>query len=67
MPKRCADYIDYRGTADTGVHGLCRNDKMILANIYELWNSAWPAGLIMLSLGTSFAIVLLIASIKLKV
>ncbi|MFA5239975.1 MAG: RnfABCDGE type electron transport complex subunit B [Phycisphaerae bacterium] len=40
---------------------------MILANIYELWNSAWPAGLIMLSLGTSFAIVLLIASIKLKV
>ncbi|MDD5328146.1 MAG: RnfABCDGE type electron transport complex subunit B [Phycisphaerae bacterium] len=40
---------------------------MILANMYELWNSAWPAGLIMLGLGTSFAIVLLIASIKLKV
>jgi electron transport complex protein RnfB len=40
---------------------------MILADIFELWNSAWPAGLIMLGLGSGFAIVLLIASIKLKV
>jgi electron transport complex protein RnfB len=40
---------------------------MTLANIAQLWQSAWPAGLTMLALGTSFAIVLLIASIKLKV
>ncbi len=40
---------------------------MILADIFELWNSSWPAGLTMLGLGTGFAIVLLIASIKLKV
>ena len=40
---------------------------MILSNIAELWQSAWPAGVTMLSLGTVFAIVLLIASIKLKV
>ena len=40
---------------------------MILANIMELWNTAWPAGLIMLGLAAVFAIVLLIASIKLKV
>jgi Na+-translocating ferredoxin:NAD+ oxidoreductase RNF subunit RnfB len=40
---------------------------MILADIHQLWNSAWPAGLIMLGLGSGFAIVLLIASIKLKV
>ncbi len=40
---------------------------MILADIFELWNSAWPAGLIMLGLGIGFAVVLLIASIKLKV
>jgi len=38
-----------------------------LADIYQLWNSAWPAGLTMLGLGIGFAIVLLIASIKLKV
>ena len=33
----------------------------------ELWSSAWPAGLTMLGLGSGFAVVLLIASIKLKV
>ena len=40
---------------------------MIIADIAELWQSAWPASVTMLSLGTLFAIVLLIASIKLKV
>ena len=40
---------------------------MILADILQLWQQAWPAGVIMLLLGTAFAIVLLIASIKLKV
>jgi len=40
---------------------------MILAGISELWGSAWPAGVTMLVLGSSFAIVLLIASEKLKV
>ncbi len=40
---------------------------MILADIYQLWSGAWPAGLIMLGLGSGFAIVLLIASEKLKV
>jgi electron transport complex protein RnfB len=40
---------------------------MILADIYQLWNSAWPAGLTMLGLGSGFAVVLLIASEKLKV
>lgn len=40
---------------------------MILADVFELWNSAWPAGLIMLGLGSVFALVLLIASEKLKV
>jgi len=40
---------------------------MLLANILELWSNAWPAGLIMLGLGGAFAIVLLIASLKLKV
>jgi len=40
---------------------------MILSNILELWSSAWPAGLTMLGLGTGFALVLLIASVKLKV
>jgi len=33
----------------------------------ELWSSAWPAGLTMLGLGSGFAVVLLIASVKLKV
>ena len=33
----------------------------------ELWSNAWPAGLTMLGLGSGFAVVLLIASIKLKV
>ena len=40
---------------------------MILADIYQLWNSAWPAGLTMLGLGSGFAVVLLIASRKLAV
>jgi len=40
---------------------------MTLAEIFQLWNSAWPAGLTMLGLGTGFAVVLLIASEKLKV
>ncbi|MFC1737600.1 RnfABCDGE type electron transport complex subunit B [Planctomycetota bacterium] len=40
---------------------------MILAGVYELWQSSWPAGLTMLGLGSGFAIVLLIASEKLKV
>lgn len=40
---------------------------MILADIISLWNSAWPAGLTMLGLGSGFAVVLLIASQKLKV
>ena len=41
--------------------------KMILADILELWNNSWPAGTTMLVLGVGFAIVLLIASEKLKV
>jgi Na+-translocating ferredoxin:NAD+ oxidoreductase RNF subunit RnfB len=40
---------------------------MILASVLELWSSAWPAGLTMLGLGGGFAVVLLIASEKLKV
>lgn len=40
---------------------------MIIADIAELWQSAWPASVTMLLLGMIFAIVLLIASIKLKV
>ncbi len=40
---------------------------MLLAGIIELWNSAWPAGVTMLGLGGGFALVLLIASEKLKV
>jgi Na+-translocating ferredoxin:NAD+ oxidoreductase RNF subunit RnfB len=40
---------------------------MILAGVLELWNSSWPAGLTMLGLGSGFAVVLLIASVKLKV
>ncbi len=40
---------------------------MNVADILELWNNAWPAGLTMLGLGSVFAIVLLIASEKLKV
>jgi Na+-translocating ferredoxin:NAD+ oxidoreductase subunit B len=40
---------------------------MILLTILDLWNVAWPAGAIMLGLGAAFAIVLLIASIRLKV
>src|SRR4030042_643304 len=40
---------------------------MMLLTILELWNSAWPAGLIMLGLGLGFAVILLIAREKLKV
>jgi len=40
---------------------------MILADILQLWNSAWPAGITTLGLGTGFAVALLIASEKLKV
>ncbi len=40
---------------------------MILASITELLSGAWPAGLTMLGLGSGFALILLIASIKLKV
>ena len=40
---------------------------MIIADIIKLFQIAWPAGVTMLLLGTVFAIVLLIASIKLKV
>jgi len=40
---------------------------MILGGILELWSSAWPAGVTMLGLGSGFALVLLIASEKLKV
>ena len=36
-------------------------------NYLELWNGAWPAGLTMLGLGSGFAVVLLIASEKLRV
>jgi Na+-translocating ferredoxin:NAD+ oxidoreductase RNF subunit RnfB len=36
-------------------------------NYIELWNSAWPAGVTMVALGSVFAVVLLIASIKLEV
>ncbi|MBN2136723.1 MAG: RnfABCDGE type electron transport complex subunit B [Sedimentisphaerales bacterium] len=43
------------------------SDTMILAGILDLLSGAWPAGVIMLGLGTGFAIVLLIASEKLKV
>jgi RnfABCDGE-type electron transport complex B subunit len=39
----------------------------MLANIFELWGSSWPAGITMLVLGFGFAVVLLIASEKLKV
>ena len=37
------------------------------AGTFDLWHSAWPAGLTMLGLGSGFAVVLLIASEKLKV
>jgi len=40
---------------------------MIIAGIWELWGTSWPAGLTMLALGLGFAILLLIASEKLKV
>ena len=40
---------------------------MILASVLELWSSAWRAGLTMLGLGSGFALVLLVASEKLKV
>lgn len=45
---------------------LVFNSQLSIIN-GQLWSEAWPAGLTMLGLGTGFAIVLLIASIKLKV
>lgn len=39
----------------------------MLADILKLWNSAWPAGVTMLALGSGFAVVLLIASRRLAV
>jgi len=41
--------------------------ETILADVMDLWNSAAPAGLIMAGLAVVFALILLIASIKLKV
>lgn len=40
---------------------------MILGDIFQLWSSAWPAGVTMLGLGSGFALALLIASEKLRV
>ena len=40
---------------------------MILAGIFDLWSSSWPAGMTMLTLGFCFALALLIASEKLRV
>lgn len=40
---------------------------MILADLMDIINNAWPAGLTMVILGGLFAVVLLMASIKLKV
>ncbi|ARN55806.1 RnfABCDGE type electron transport complex subunit B [Sedimentisphaera salicampi] len=42
-------------------------ETMILASFIEFINNIWPAGLTMVLLGSIFAAVLLIASIKLKV
>lgn len=39
----------------------------MLAGIFELWQSAWPAAVVMVVLATAFAVVLLIASIRLHV
>ncbi len=35
--------------------------------LYQLWSAAWPAGVTMLGLGLAFAVILLIASERLKV
>ncbi len=40
---------------------------MTLTEIAGLWQEAWPAGVTMVTLGAGFALVLLIASIKLHV
>jgi len=40
---------------------------MILASVMELLNNAWPAALLALGLASVFALILLVASIKLKV
>ncbi|MFA5423073.1 MAG: RnfABCDGE type electron transport complex subunit B [Phycisphaerae bacterium] len=40
---------------------------MMIADIGQLWNAAWPAGVILLGLSLLFSIVLLVASIKFKV
>ncbi len=36
---------------------------MILGDILELWNNAWPAGVTMLGLGFGFALVLLMNAV----
>ena len=40
---------------------------MVIASIMELFNNAWPAALLALGLSLMFALILLIASIKLRV
>ena len=40
---------------------------MIIASVMEIVQNAWPAALLALGLGSAFALILLIASIKLKV
>ncbi len=40
---------------------------MILASIMDIFNNAWPAAALALGLGSLFALILLVASIKLKV
>ena len=47
-------------------HGVSLHNSQ-LPILSSLWSAAWPAGLIMLGLGLMFAIVLLIASERLKV
>ena len=41
--------------------------ELILASVMEIVQNAWPAALLALGLGLVFAVILLIASIKLKV
>ncbi len=40
---------------------------MILADVLQIWNTAWPAGIIMLLVGSVFALILLIFSQRWKV
>ena len=55
--------IDYFAGLECLSHFNC---QLSIVNS-QLWREAWPAGLTMLGLGTGFALVLLIASVKLKV